>query len=135
MDELREILNELSPENWTEHKVALFEAMVLAGLDPVEAEAVLKEVARKVKVTLEAMRQAWRDFLGPTKREEAAARTIVDLVLEEVVELWHTPVGEAWATVPRDGHVEHYPVRGREFRAWFAGLYYAKERKPLYAQA
>ncbi|GAA6762509.1 MULTISPECIES: DNA primase [Thermus] len=135
MDELREILNKLSPENWAEHKVALFDAMVLAGLDPVEAEAVLREAAQKVKVTLEAMRQAWRDFLGPTKREEAAARTIVDLVLEEVVELWHTPVGEAWATVPRDGHVEHYPVRGREFRAWLAGLYYAKEGKPLYAQA
>ncbi|WP_413216987.1 DNA primase [Thermus oshimai] len=135
MDELREILNKLSPENWAEHKVALFDAMVLAGLDPVEAEAVLREAAQKVKVTLEAMRQAWRNFLGPTKQEETAARTVVDLALAEVVELWHTPVGEAWATLSRGDHVEHHPVRGREFRTWLAGLYYAKEGKPLHAQA
>ncbi len=133
---IRAILDALTPENWGRVRGALFEAVVEEGLDPVEVEAVLKEVARKVGATLEAVRQAWRDFLGPVKREEAtAAKTAVDLALGGVVALWHTPSKEGWATLPRDGHVEHHPVRGREFRAWLAGLYYAKEGKPLYAQA
>jgi len=136
VDEVREILVGLSPENWSKQGVALFEAMVEAGLDHVEAEAVLKEAARKVGVTLEAMRRAWRDYLGPARREEAtAAKRAVDLALEAVLELWHTPAKEAWATISRDGHVEHHPVRGREFRIWLAGLYYGMEGKPLYAQA
>ncbi len=133
---IRAILDALTPENWGRVRGALFEAVVEEGLDPVEVEAVLKEVARRVGATLEAVRQAWRDFLGPVKREEAtAAKTAVDLALGGVVALWHTPSKEGWATLPRDGHVEHHPVRGREFRAWLAGLYYAKEGKPLYAQA
>lgn len=133
---IRAIVDALTPENWGRVRKALFEALVEEGLDSVEVEAVLKKVARKVGATLEAVRQAWRDYLGPAKKEEAtAAKTAVDLGLGEGVALWHTPSKEAWATLPRDGHVEHHPVRGREFRAWLAGLYYAKEGKPLYAQA
>lgn len=133
---IRAIVDALTPENWGRVRKALFEALVEEGLDSVEAEAVLKAAARKVGATLEAVRQAWRDYLGPAKKEEAtAAKNAVDLALGEVVALWHTPSKEGWATLPRDGHVEHHPVRGREFRAWLAGLHYAKEGKPLYAQA
>lgn len=135
-EDIRAIVDALTSENWGRVRTQLFEALVGEGLDHVEVEAVLKKVAQKVGATLGAVRQAWQDYVGPAKKEEAtAAKAAVDLALGEVVALWYTPSKEAWATLPRDGHVEHHPVRGREFRAWLAGLYYAKERKPLYAQA
>jgi energy-coupling factor transporter ATP-binding protein EcfA2 len=132
---IRAILEPLTPENWGRVRQSLFEAIVEAGLDAVEAEAVLREAAKRVGATLQAVRQAWQDFLGPKKEDTTAAKDAVDLALKAGPKLWHTPSKEAWATLPREGHVEHHPLRGKEFRTWLAGLYYAERGKPLYAQA
>ncbi|RTH40560.1 DNA primase, partial [Thermus scotoductus] len=132
---IRAILEGLAPENWGRVRQSLFEAIVEAGLDAVEAEAVLREAAKRVGATLQAVRLAWQDFLGPKKEDTTAAKDAVDLALKAGPKLWHTPSKEAWATLPREGHVEHHPLRGKEFRTWLAGLYYAERGKPLYAQA
>jgi len=49
---------------------------------------------------------------------------LADLALEEGIDLWHTPEGEQFATVWRDGHAEHWPLKSDAFTAWLAGLYY-----------
>ncbi|MEN2981849.1 MAG: ATP-binding cassette domain-containing protein, partial [Thermus sp.] len=135
-ERVRVLVEGLTPEGWGEAREALFGAMVEEGLDHVAVEAVLREAARKVGATLGAMRRAWGDYLGPVPPEaENAAARLVGLALEAGVGLWHTPQGEGWATLPRDGHREHHPIRGRPFRLWLAGLYYAKTGKPPYAQA
>lgn len=69
------------------------------------------------------------------KDSATAAKDAVALALDAGTKLWHTPSKEAWITIARAGHVEHHPVRGKEFRVWLAGIYYAKKGKPLYAQA
>ncbi|MCX7850029.1 DNA primase [Thermus sp.] len=134
-ERIRTLLEGLTPEGWREARERLFEALVEEGLDHVGVEAVLREAARRVGATLEAMRRSWSDYLGPVPPEENAASKLIGLALEAGVGLWHTPQGEAWATIPRNGHREHHPVRGRAFRLWLAGLYYGKMGKPPYAQA
>jgi hypothetical protein len=79
---IRAILEGLAPENWGRVRQSLFEAIVEAGLDAVEAEAVLREAAKRVGATLQAVRQAWQDFLGPKKEDTTAAKDAVDLALE-----------------------------------------------------
>ena len=133
-ERVRAILHELGPENWQTKRMLLFEAIVEEGLDPVEADGVLREAAKRLGAPLEAVRRAWQDYLGPAPKEENAASVAVRLALEQG-EFWHTPDGEAWATLPQDGHVEHHPLRGRGFKAWLSGLYYRAQGKPLYAQA
>jgi len=44
--------------------------------------------------------------------------------LADGAELWHTPEGDSWATIPIDGHFEHWGIRSRAFRAWMAGRYF-----------
>ena len=39
-------------------------------------------------------------------------------------ELWHTPDGKPYATIPAEGHREHWPVASRPFRDWLAYRYY-----------
>jgi energy-coupling factor transporter ATP-binding protein EcfA2 len=129
------ILQELTPETWRYKRNPLFAAIVEEGLDHVEADRVLREAAKRVGAPLEALRRAWQDFLGPKKEDATAAKDAVNLALEAGPKLWHTPSKEAWATLPRAGHVEHHPLRGKEFRTWLAGLYYVERGKPLYAQA
>jgi hypothetical protein len=132
---IRAILEPLTPENWGRVRESLFEAIVEAGLDAVEAEAVLREAAKRVGATLQAVRQAWQDFLGPAPKEDNAAAVAVRLALERG-EFWHAQDREPWASVPEgEGIVAHYPLRSPAFRAWLAGLYYRATEKPLYAQA
>jgi len=58
----------------------------------------------------------------------SVATVLADLALEEGIDLWHTPEGEQFATVWRDGHAEHWPLKSSAFTAWLAGLYYARTR-------
>jgi hypothetical protein len=54
----------------------------------------------------------------------SVATVLADLALAEGIELWHTPEKEQFATVWRDGHAEHWPLKSEAFTAWLAGLYY-----------
>jgi hypothetical protein len=39
-------------------------------------------------------------------------------------ELWHAPNDVAFATIQRDGHREHWPVRSKTYRQWLAREFY-----------
>ncbi len=48
--------------------------------------------------------------------------------LTDACELWHNPSREPFASIPMHGpageHVEHWPVRSRDFRWWLVGQFY-----------
>jgi hypothetical protein len=55
--------------------------------------------------------------------------------LAEQITLFHTPDGEAWATLPLDKHHEHWAIRSKGFRRWLARQFYEEERKAPGSQA
>jgi nucleotide-binding universal stress UspA family protein len=63
------------------------------------------------------------DSRGPTQGTQ-----LVALADAAGVEVFHTPAGEAWATVPVAGHREHWPLSARGtggFKRWLRGRVYA----------
>lgn len=70
----------------------------------------------------------------PKKRPvPSQAQVLSDL--GSVAELWHTPAGDAYATVPVDGHHETWPVRAKGFRSWLTRRFFLDSGKPPGAQA
>ncbi len=57
-ERLETILEGLTPETWKDKRNSLFGAIVEEGLDHVEADGVLREAAKRVGTTLQAMRLA-----------------------------------------------------------------------------
>jgi hypothetical protein len=73
-----------------------------------------------------------------TKRNPSQSQILIELVLEAGVELFHTPDGRAYATVPVFGHRETWPVTAKgsgPFRNWLRRLFYDQQGKPPGAQA
>jgi hypothetical protein len=66
---------------------------------------------------------------------ESPATRLVTLAIDAGVELFHTPEGEAYATIEVDGHQETWPLKVRRFRRWLMRLFYAQEEKAPGAQA
>jgi hypothetical protein len=63
------------------------------------------------------------------------ATRLVTLATDAGVELFHTPEGEAYATIEVDGHHETWPLKVKGFRRWLARLFYEQEDKTPGAQA
>ena len=61
---------------------------------------------------------------GNSSRAPAARDFLMELV--EGAELWHSPGREAFASIPVNGHVEHWPIKGEIFRDWLSGEYYER---------
>jgi hypothetical protein len=57
-------------------------------------------------------------------RGDSQATTIVRLVREAGVELWHSPDGDPYLTVRVDDHAEHHRLASRAARDWIALLYH-----------
>ncbi len=55
--------------------------------------------------------------------------------LGEQAELWHTPEGEAWATVLVGDHREYWPLRSRTFREWLARQHFLQYGHAPHSQA
>lgn len=70
-----------------------------------------------VEKALEGRRQPSRP---PAQRDKLFA-------ISEKADLFHTPRGEAFATIERDGHREVLRVAGTEFREWLLYEYYTNE--------
>ena len=49
--------------------------------------------------------------------------------------LWHTPAGEAFATIENNGHHEHYEVAGRAFKDWLCREFFQQTRSAPSGQA
>lgn len=71
-----------------------------------------------------------QDKLQPQRSQ---ATRLVNLASD--VEFFHSPDGEAWGTLPTDGHREHRLLRNKAFRHWLARRYYEQEKKAPGAQA
>ena len=48
--------------------------------------------------------------------KESQATAIVRLAHENGVDLWHTPAGDGYITLPVTGHEEHHPLASRGTR-------------------
>lgn len=61
------------------------------------------------------------------------ANTILNLV--EGVELFHTPDGEAFASIEADEHIEHHRLSSKHFRQWLSYQFYKSDGKSPSSQA
>lgn len=69
------------------------------------------------------------------KEKPSKATILVRLALEVGAELFHTPEGEAYATVPIDGRRETWPLRTKTIRRWLARLFYESTEEAPGSQA
>jgi hypothetical protein len=63
------------------------------------------------------------------------ATVLVNLALEAGAELFHTPEGEAYATLPIDGRCETWPLRTKTVKRWLSRLYYVSTERAAGSQA
>jgi hypothetical protein len=68
-----------------------------------------------------------------SKEKTTQAQLLIELAL--VVDLSHTPDGDAYARVPVDGHFGTFPLSGSTFRKWLVGKFYKQFGKPPQKQA
>lgn len=74
---------------------------------------------------------------GPGSGQEAEKLTQVKhlLSLGAVAKLFHTPDGEAYSSVPVNGHIENWPLKGRRFRQWLLRRYFDETKGAPKTQA
>jgi hypothetical protein len=66
---------------------------------------------------------------------QSQATRLVALATNASVKLFHTPEGDAYATIDVDGHQETWPLKVKGFRRWLARRFYEEEDKAPGAQA
>jgi len=70
----------------------------------------------------------------PPKKSHATQ--LVDLVNGlDGVELWHTPDGDGYATIPKGAHLENWRINSKRFRQWISRLFYDDAGKAPGGQA
>lgn len=67
-------------------------------------------------------------LMTPPQRP-APSQALQLVTLAETVELFHSPAGEAYATVNVNDHWETWSLRSRGFRHWLAYQYFQREGK------
>ncbi len=74
---------------------------------------------------------------GKPKTSDAIVEMLQDLTsdIAETVELFHTPDGEAYATIPVAEHRETWPLRSKGFRQWLAREFHRKSGSTPSGQA
>ena len=63
------------------------------------------------------------------------ATRLVTLAMGAGAELFHSPEGDAYATIAVEGHRETWSLKVRGFRRWLARLFYEEQRKTPGSQA
>ncbi len=64
------------------------------------------------------------DDSGEGTGRPSQATRIVDLLVKAGADLWHTPNGDAYVSIKRNGHREHYPLASRASRDYLSRLFY-----------
>jgi hypothetical protein len=100
----------------------------MAGCDPGAMAKALIAIAVAVEGVL-------RQMASDDAERQSQATRLVAMALDAGVELFHTPEGEAYATIPVDTHKETWPLKVKGFRRWLARLFYREEEKSPGAQA
>lgn len=73
------------------------------------------------------------DDAEPKRRGPSTATVLVELA--EQAELFHNANGDAFATIPKNGHVETCALRSKRFKSWLLDLYYTDSRTAPNSQA
>ncbi len=60
---------------------------------------------------------------------------LVRLVEEACIDLFHSPEGRTFATLPIKDHQETWPISGKGFKNWLKGAYWKKYKIPANSQA
>jgi hypothetical protein len=87
-----------------------------------QRKAAAEELGMRTSV-LDKLVQAERAELGLDEGVKTAADVLIDLA-GRAQELFHTPDGTAFATIPVADHLETWPVRSKGFRKWLAREYF-----------
>lgn len=66
---------------------------------------------------------------------KSAATKAVELLDATKCHLWHTPAGDAFVSIHRDRHIEHWPIRSTEFKTWLTGEFYKSFGQAMNAEA
>lgn len=122
-----------SPPEVVEQALGRLRATLPFDLDPMSRQTLrmtLKHAmeAQGVCFTTALIDTALRP--GPTSSvlpvtRKSQATHLVDLALNSGVELWHSPAGDSYITLPADGHREHYRLSATWVRDWLARRLYA----------
>jgi hypothetical protein len=64
---------------------------------------------------------------------QTAAQILLGVATTET-ELWHTANGLTYATIRRDEHREHWPIRSGDFRRWLAKRFYDQKQNAVGSQ-
>jgi len=107
-------------------------AATWAGLVGVAAPEVTKALVKLTFAVEGVMRQM--DTAGEAE-EQSQATTLVALALGAGAELFHSPEGDAYATIEVEGHRETWPLKVKGFRRWLARLFYEEQHKAPGSQA
>ena len=70
-----------------------------------------------------------------SQRQESQVDRLIALASEDDADLFHSPPGEAYATVAVNGHRETWSVKSRGFRHWLLWRFFETKRKAPAAQA
>jgi hypothetical protein len=117
--------------------------MLSADLDAVSRQTLRADVRRRMRDQAVPHTAAMIDAAlapPPTEPAESAPRKsqatrLVDLALAAGAELWHSPAGDAYGTLPADGHHEHHRLHTGAVRDWLARRYHAETRGAPGSQA
>jgi hypothetical protein len=101
----------------------------IVGLNVTEVTQALLKLTVAVEGVL---RQMDAQSLAETHSQ---ATRLVTLATDAGVELFHTPDGEAYASMVVEGHTETWLLKVKGFRRWLARLFYAEEDKTPGSQA
>jgi hypothetical protein len=103
-----------------------------AGSASLDEAEVLKALVQLTVAVEGVLRQ-----IGAADQEEgqSQATLLVSLAMGAGAELFHSPEGDAYATIDVEGHRETWPLKVRGFRRWLARLFYEEEGKTPGSQA
>jgi hypothetical protein len=99
------------------------------GLDSAEVIHALVKLSVAVEGVLRQM-----ETQGAAEEESQATR-LVGLARDAGATLFHTPEGEAYASILVEGHTETWPLKVKGFRRWLARLFYEEYDKAPGSQA
>jgi hypothetical protein len=91
------------------------------------------DAARKKVRREHADRNGQAPSASTQSTQKTAAQRLLEMALTNA-EFWHTPDDVAYVTIPRGGHLEHWPVRSRAFRQWLGLAYYLETNKAVGSQ-
>lgn len=107
--------------------------VAFAGIAEQDAREVAKALARLSEAVEGVLRQMETQHAGESHPSQATR--LITLAIEANVELFHTPQGEAYATLQVEDHKETWLLKVKGFRRWLARLFYAQEENTPSAQA